>query len=998
MSLTNTQSGGQPSNLYGQASSTPSLLWSFDGTTKDLIQGVNPSYIPSSAPGYSQLKGSAAYTTAPAGSNVSLSLNGTTGTYMGSLTTLSGGANWINSNLFVEAWVYVNSFGTSSNLINHGTNWSCGFTPSGNFQMNINNQGLTSAATVPLTTWTHVAFSFSHQTATSNLMYVFVNGTLSGGPTSFTGVPTTTSQYAYIGWDGSTTKYSNFYVQDLRVAGSGSGGNNNNNNGCYLVCPTSSFTPIVGPFPLDNSPPTYESDTTLYSGATVWTLQTMFKNISYTTGKFGQGIYLVSNSQNTSMARVSLPVNLTTTSPFSISVWIKVSDPYSSTYRDFVAISGTNNYIAISAPGWKGVTNFEIYQSRGTYNGYRYMQYIALDTNWFHVVLTNDGTLNNFIAYFNGGNKSKNASTTAIQSDTINTIFLATNGTCTISDLRVYNTALTDAQVLEVYNQGGMPVTGFFKLTGTPLFSQISPAAQSSAVGAFSLRAVNRLSPSGTAKAVNVRPVSLLPPSPMTSAATQSGNQFTQTLTGYPFGGAGTYTANCSSFYAGGYPYFNAPYKVFDTDTTTFWENAFTPAPANNQYNGINSLYQYSNTYNTTTNGTAVYSTPIGSSTYYGEWLQIQLPTAIVLTSYSMYGRVGYAGTNSRMPYTWLIAGSNDSGATWTLVDTQTAKSSSTWISSQITVTFTPSTTTAYSWFRMVITELNTGGNTGQPSIGQWNLYGSPVSAWNADFYADRLGNLLTAPVTGQTLSSWLGGATGYVATWYDQSGKGNDATQTTLASQPKIQKGTKGSGYMVLFEGAQRLSSSTLDLRNTPYTLSVCERTTGLGSYFYANRNPVVSYSAPTSFATDCAMHLGHTNTNIYVMDQTNNGQSATVTAFTSSTTEPLRYVYASQSTTSNKRIYVYNDPLGNPINPGVYTNGINIQNNANTANNKFFIGYHNYGPGAGAGYELYYYGEAYEILVFNKSLYDLDGTTDTNVPTTVQTIYNNQLSYTGT
>jgi hypothetical protein len=390
---------------------------------------------------------------------------------MGPLTTLDT-PYWIslNSNLFVEAWVYVNSFGaSSSNLITHGTNWSCGFTSSGNFQMIINNQGLTSSATVPLTTWTHVAFSFSHQTATSNLMYVFVNGTLSGGPTSFTGVPTTTgSQSAYIGWDGLTTNYSNFYVQDLRVAGSGSGGNNNNNQGFYLVCPKSSFTPIVGPFPLDNSPPTYESGTTLYSGATVWTLQIMFKNISYTTGKFGQGIYLVNNSQNTSMARVSLPVNLTTTSPFSISVWIKVSDPYSSTYRDFVAISGTNNYIAISAPAWKGVTNFEVYQSRGTYNVNRYMQYIALDTNWFHVVLTNDGTLNNFIAYFNGGNKSKNASTTAIQSDTINTIFLATNGTCTISDLRVYNTTLTDAQVLGIYQSQGIPPTGTLQQVSAP--------------------------------------------------------------------------------------------------------------------------------------------------------------------------------------------------------------------------------------------------------------------------------------------------------------------------------------------------------------------------------------------------------------------------------------------------------------------------------------------------------------------------------------------------
>jgi len=55
------------------------------------------------------------------------------------------------------------------------------------------------------------------------------------------------------------------------------------------------------------------------------------------------------------------------------------------------------------------------------------------------------------------------------------------------------------------------------------------------------------------------------------------------------------------------------------------------------------------------------------------------------------------------------------------------------------------------------------------------------------DFWADRLGNLLTAPVTGQTLANWLGTASGNVTTWYDQSGKGNHATQATAANQPKI-------------------------------------------------------------------------------------------------------------------------------------------------------------------------------------------------------------------
>jgi hypothetical protein len=55
------------------------------------------------------------------------------------------------------------------------------------------------------------------------------------------------------------------------------------------------------------------------------------------------------------------------------------------------------------------------------------------------------------------------------------------------------------------------------------------------------------------------------------------------------------------------------------------------------------------------------------------------------------------------------------------------------------------------------------------------------------DFYADRLGNLLTAPVTGTNLATWLGGSTGNVATWYDQSGQGNHMSCSSFGIQPKI-------------------------------------------------------------------------------------------------------------------------------------------------------------------------------------------------------------------
>ena len=57
-----------------------------------------------------------------------------------------------------------------------------------------------------------------------------------------------------------------------------------------------------------------------------------------------------------------------------------------------------------------------------------------------------------------------------------------------------------------------------------------------------------------------------------------------------------------------------------------------------------------------------------------------------------------------------------------------------------------------------------------------------------SDFYANAYGQLGTAiNGTGTSLESWLGTATGFVTKWHDQSGKGNHATQTTAASQPRI-------------------------------------------------------------------------------------------------------------------------------------------------------------------------------------------------------------------
>ena len=46
--------------------------------------------------------------------------------------------------------------------------------------------------------------------------------------------------------------------------------------------------------------------------------------------------------------------------------------------------------------------------------------------------------------------------------------------------------------------------------------------------------------------------------------------------------------------------------------------------------------------------------------------------------------------------------------------------------------------------------------------------------------------------ISNVSLESWLGSSTGFITTWYDQSGKGNNATQITAGNQPTINMNSK--------------------------------------------------------------------------------------------------------------------------------------------------------------------------------------------------------------
>ena len=319
-------------------------------------------------------------------------------------------------------------------------------------------------------------------------------------------------------------------------------------------------------------------------------------------------------------------------------------------------------------------------------------------------------------------------------------------------------------------------------LTGTPLFSQLSSAAAASAMGAFSLRAVNGLS----AKAVQVRqnttdyssaPLALTftgsaGPSTVISSGTDGsmylpgvlGNYLTFTdnrfirvwTTGMTFEAWVNYTSFTNSTYVvnsfGIVNSFGSMLPAANNDDWSFGVNA----------SGYITFYYW----NGGTTSISASTNPLSINTWYHIAVQTNATTIYLYINGVLITQTAIIGTPVT-PGNYFTIGQYRSGPgpNFYVGDVRLVYGGLVYATSGFTIPTAP------------LSIYTSGGATTAL------LLRTPVS----DFYADRLGNLLTAPVTGQTLSSWLGGATGYVATWYDQSGKGNHMSCSSTGLQPKI-------------------------------------------------------------------------------------------------------------------------------------------------------------------------------------------------------------------
>ena len=173
----------------------------------------------------------------------------------------------------------------------------------------------------------------------------------------------------------------------------------------------------------------------------------------------------------------------------------------------------------------------------------------------------------------------------------------------------------------------------------------------------------------------------------------------------------GTYTASASS--TDTHDGVNcAPYVLFNTGTGstygwTQWYWSYT-APGSG-------LYSPASDFQAVGYPSGISTTTASGTTYLGEWVQLAGPTAIRLTSYSMFALL-----KDRAPKDWVVLGSND-GATWTLVDSQTGIGPWTASVSQV---FAPTVvqTNAYNTFRVVVTR-NQGVDEWL-SLGNLQFYG----------------------------------------------------------------------------------------------------------------------------------------------------------------------------------------------------------------------------------------------------------------------------------
>ena len=157
------------------------------------------------------------------------------------------------------------------------------------------------------------------------------------------------------------------------------------------------------------------------------------------------------------------------------------------------------------------------------------------------------------------------------------------------------------------------------------------------------------------------------------------------------------------------YTFLNGTYYMSTSCLTTQISNGGNPF---NSWSGEASAetIQSPSTYNSAGAYTGSVSTVTSGTTVMGEWMQIQLPYTLYVTTYNVFTGVNGGGPNyaQMFPKSFYFCGSND-GITWTTIDNRANVTASVVTSTNV---FTaPAYTTGYRYFRLIGQQIGTGGS-----------------------------------------------------------------------------------------------------------------------------------------------------------------------------------------------------------------------------------------------------------------------------------------------
>lgn len=134
------------------------------------------------------------------------------------------------------------------------------------------------------------------------------------------------------------------------------------------------------------------------------------------------------------------------------------------------------------------------------------------------------------------------------------------------------------------------------------------------------------------------------------------------------------------------------------------------------------------------------------------------------------------------------------------------------------------------------------------------------------------------------TFSAFVGGGSGYVATWYDQSGNGVNVLQSTAGRQPQVVLNVQNGKAGVLFSAASSMvltAALTLALPNT--FISVLKQTAASNQVPFTNGTAAFLYNFNATQGrarsnAELVFNVTITNHNIAIVEFVNGVNTATV------------------------------------------------------------------------------------------------------------------------